>query len=115
MVGCALERAAHPRVQRMVGRFEREQQDGLNARARAGVLGLAGIEEAAVGGVEPCLSDCPYGPRAGKKVAELDRGGGPELRSILKPHPRRGDYTENAFRADERPVGARAGTGTRKP
>ena len=48
----ALERAAHPRIERMVGRLEGDEQHVLARRCRRRSQRLAGVEQAAVGGME---------------------------------------------------------------
>ena len=48
VVGATFERALHPGVERMVARFEGEHHDRDRAVGGAGVVGLRGIEDAAV-------------------------------------------------------------------
>src|SRR5215472_425786 len=55
VIGADLERALHPGLDRMVARFEGEHHDRRAAVAGAGVLGLGGIEDAAVRGIKSRL------------------------------------------------------------
>ena len=109
VVAAALGRACDPGVERVVGRFEGDQQQRPGAVAGAVVEGLARVEEPAVGGVEPGLGDRPAG---GDRVLEaLELGGqvGAVGRPVLEPHPGLGDDAEGALGAEEEPVGARSG------
>ena len=49
--------------------------------------------------------------RGGEEVREAHRAAGAEARPVLEPHPGLGDDAENAFGADEQPVGAGPGAG----
>src|SRR6185437_10325600 len=67
MVGAAFESAVHPSFKRMVARCKGENQDGDRAVRRAGVVGLGGIENAAVGRIEARLSQSANGAGCGEE------------------------------------------------
>ncbi len=115
VVGAAFKRASHPGVDRMVAGLEGEHHDGGRAVAGAGIVRLLRIEDAAIGGVEPGLRDGAHGACGGKEVLEAHAAAGAETRPVLQPHPRPRDDAEDAFRADEHAVGARAGAGAGQP
>ena len=104
MIGAAFARPRDPRIERMIRGLEAEHHDRRGAIARAGVVRLLGLEDAAVGGIEPRLADGAHGARGGVEVGEADRAAGPEARAVLHAHPRLGNHAENAFGADEQPV-----------
>ena len=55
MVGAAFARARHPGLDRMIGGFERQDHDSGFPVARAGVVGLLRVEDAAVRRKKPGL------------------------------------------------------------
>ena len=73
------------------------------------LVGFVGIEDAAVRRIEPGLRDRADGAGGGEEILEADRRAGAKARAVLQPHPCLGDDAENALRADEQAIGARAG------
>ena len=57
VVARAFDRAADPRVERMIGRLEREEQERVAAVVGAGELRFERVEQPAVGGVQARLRD----------------------------------------------------------
>ena len=104
----ALDRAADPRVEWMVGRLERDEQERVALVVGAGELRLERIEQAAVGGVETRLRDRARGLGAAEKGGEAGRDRRPVRGPVLEAHPRLGDDAERALRAEQHPVGRRA-------
>ena len=107
--------ARHPRVERMVGRLEGEQQHRGRAVARPRGGRLPGVEEPAVRGVEAGLRDGARRVGAARELGEGDRRGRAVRRPVLEPHPRLDDDAEDALRADEQPIRARAGARAGQP
>ena len=60
VVAAELGGAGHPGVERVVGRLEAEHEQRPALRRRAGERGLARVEQAAVGGVQPGLGERPH-------------------------------------------------------
>ena len=114
MVAADFQRALHPGVERMVGRFEGQHQHRLLVAPRDAGQRLARFEQAAVGGIEPGLGDLAHRVGAGKEVLEAHAGRGAERRLLAQPHPGFGDDAQDALGADEHPVGAGAGAGARQ-
>src|SRR6516165_10687782 len=113
IIGAALQRPGHPCVERMIAGLESQHEYRRRAVARSGVLSLLRIEYTTVRGIEPGLGDRSDGSRGREKVRKSNCTAGAEAWSILKTHPRLRDHPQNAFRADEKSVGAgaRAGAG----
>jgi hypothetical protein len=90
VVSRAFERALHPRVERVIGGLERDQQLRFGAVAGAGGHRFVRVEEAAVGRVQARLGDRAGGGRRLREVVEGDgrrtRGtsGGPAGASRLR-------------------------------
>ena len=114
MIGAAFQRAADPRVERVVAGFEGQHQDRRRAVAGPGIVRLLRVEYSAIRRIEPGLGDRSYGAGSGEEIGELHRAAGAKARPVLQPHPGLGDHPENAFRADEQAVGAWAGAGARQ-
>ncbi len=114
VVGAQLEGARHPGLDRVARRLEAEHQQGLPVRRGAGEGGFAGVEQAAVGGVEARLGQRPHRLRPLLEAVEQQRGRLLEAGRLLHTHPGLGDHAEDALGADQHPVRARTRPGARQ-
>ena len=104
-----LERARHPRVERVIGGLEAEHEHRGVAAAGAGVRGLERVEQPAVRRVQARLRERAHGSRAAREaLARPGSARDADARKrgpILQPHPRLGDHAERALGADEEAIG----------
>ena len=114
VIPAAFERARHPGVERVVGALEPQHQHCGRAVARARPAHLVMVQQAQIGGIEPCLRDGAHSLRPVHEMLELDRAAVAEGRAVLKAHPGFGNDAERALGAEEEPVGARARAGARQ-
>ena len=75
----------------------------------------SGVDQPAVGRVQPGLRDRAHGLRAGGEVSEPDRGRGAAVRPRTHPDPRLGDEAERALGPEQHPVRRDAGAGAGQP
>jgi hypothetical protein len=113
--GADRKRAAYRILDWVVGRLEAEHEQGVGAIAGHRQAGLAGVEQAAVGRVQPGLGQSAHALSAGKETVEANARRAPVGGSRLHTHPGIDDHAERALRACEHPVGARAGAGSGQP
>ena len=111
VVGAAFERPRDPGVEAWSADSKASTMIGGGAVAGAVVARLVGVEDAAVRGIEAGLGDGADGAGGGEEILEADRVAGAKARAVLQAHPRLGDDAEDALRADEQAIGARAGAG----
>jgi hypothetical protein len=100
----AFDRALDPRVERMIGRLEREKQECVAAVVGAGELRFERIQQPAVGGVEARLRDRTGGLDAAGERGEASRDRCPERRAVLETHPCLGDDAERSLRAEQHAI-----------
>jgi hypothetical protein len=103
-----LQRALHPVLDGVVCRFEPEHQQRTVLRG-TGERRLPRIEQAAVRRVEAALPERPNRAGAGREIVERHGGGRLVGGPILETHPGLGDHPQDALRAEQHPVRARAG------
>ena len=94
--------------------LEREHQHGLFVVPRDIRQSLARFKKPAVGGIKAGLRDAANSVGTGTKVLEAHAGCGAEGWLLTQPHPCFGDNAEDAFGADEHPIGAWPRTGARQ-
>jgi hypothetical protein len=87
--------------------LEPEVQRG--AVAAQGELRLACVDEPAVRGTHAGLHDLPHQLEPGREVVELHACAPALDVARADPHPRLGDHGQRALRAEQQPVGRRAG------
>ena len=106
MVQNELDGSHHPCLDRMVGRFEGEDQKGLLVVVDAVDAGLLIVDDAQIGRVKAGLTDGAHRLGGRKKIGKAEHGATPEAGPVLQPHPGLDDHAERAFRADDHTVGA---------
>jgi hypothetical protein len=104
VIARAFDRARDPRPERVVGGFEREEQQRFAGIVGPRQPGLDRIEEPAVRGVQAGLGDGARGVDCAFERAEARRRRCAERRPVLQAHPRLGDHSEDALGAEQRAV-----------
>ena len=110
-VAADLQRPVERGSDRMVVVLEGEDDDRLPAVAEAIEIGLAGVEQPHVGGVEGRLANRAHRLGGLVDIVEQHRSAAAMGRPVLQPHPGFGDDAEGALGADHQTVGAGAGAG----
>ena len=92
----------------MVRGLKAEHEQRVRAVARHRERGLAGVEQAAVGGMQTRLRERAHALRAAQEAVEADTRRAAVQRARLHAHPCARDHTERALRAREHPIRAHA-------
>ena len=110
-----LERARELVLDGVVGGLEAEHEHRALAVAGAGLRRLERVDEPAVGGPQAGLDERAHRLGAGQERREAHRAPGAVRRARLHAHPRLGDDAEGPLRAEQHPVGRRAGARAGQP
>ena len=102
-------------VDLVVRGLEAEDEDGVRAVCRPGLLRLERVDQPQVRRPQARLGDRPHGVRAAEELAEAHRARAAVARPRLDAHPRLGDDAEDPLRSQQQPVGRRAGAGPGQP
>ena len=110
MVGDQFQRARHPGLQRMVGRFEAQHQRRAACRRRRRLNATsAASSRRQLLGFRPDCDSARTHRTAAAHAGESHRRRGAKARPVLQPHPGLGDHAQRAFGADHQAVGRGAG------
>ncbi len=115
VLGTDLQGSCQRLVHRVVGRLEAEHEQGVGAVRGHRQPGLAGIEQAAVGWMQPRLRDRAHALNALEEALKSHTRRAPVRRTRLHAHPCLRDHPQCALGAGEHPVRAYPRARPRQP
>src|SRR5262245_34350844 len=106
MIADELNGSHYPGIDRVVGRFETENQQCFLKIVNAIVASFLIVQDAQIGGVEARLPDGTHSLGSRKKIRKTEDSTTPKAGPVLQPHPGIDDHAEGPFRADDHTIGA---------